>query len=50
VPAQRLRGLRGSAADPLNLLQIMLAKGATVVAATGVRPARLKPARILIEL
>jgi hypothetical protein len=24
---QRLRGRRGSAADPLNLIQIMLAKG-----------------------
>jgi len=26
-PAQRLRVSRGSAADPLNLLQVMLAKG-----------------------
>ena len=28
-PGRRLRVLRGSAEDPLNLLQVMLAKGAT---------------------
>ena len=27
--ARRLRVLRGSAADPLNLIQVMLAKGST---------------------
>jgi hypothetical protein len=27
VAEQRLRGRRGNAADPLNLIQVMLAKG-----------------------
>ena len=31
VSARRLRVLRGSAADPLNLLQVMLAKGTRLV-------------------
>src|SRR5882757_4297248 len=38
MSGQRLRGRRGSAADPLNLLQVMLAKGAARAAAIGLRP------------
>jgi len=29
--ASRLRGLRGSAADPSNLIQVMLAKGSLLL-------------------
>jgi hypothetical protein len=42
VSGQRLRGWRGSAADPLNLIRIMPAKGATGVAA-------IKPSQPFLE-
>jgi hypothetical protein len=40
---QRLRVLRGSAADPLNLIQVMLAKGATGVLAASFQISRVEP-------
>src|SRR6266496_1928251 len=43
IPGRRLRVLRGSAGDPLNLLQVMLAKGATEVAAPNLQRHSLGP-------
>jgi hypothetical protein len=42
VPARRLRVLCGSAADPLNLLQVMLAKGCLLTSLAGTRFVTMK--------